>query len=159
MEVRIAKIDDVNELFELNASFENTTTLELMKQSLSENDNEIVCIATVDGKAVGYACGLIVKSMCYSRARADIETVYVKEKYRGQGIGKALIKCLENQLISLGIFHFHIITDSDNTKAQSLYTKIGYSKTGEILLDKSIDCKLASKETPSFAVNANESVL
>ena len=139
MEVRIATIDDISDLFELNALFENDTTLELMKASLIENDNEVVCIAHVNGVAAGYCCGLIIKSMCYSSIRVDIESLYVKDDYRGQGIGEALVKCLEEDVYARGIYHLHIITHSTNTKAQSLYEKLGYSKTGEIMLDKTLN--------------------
>ena len=136
MDTRIATVDDANELFELNTLFENTTTIENIRKSLEENNAEIVSIAFIDGIAAGYCCGLIIKSMCYSENRADIEALYVKEEFRRQGVGAALIKCLENALADLNILHFHINTHSNNVGAQSLYKGLGYCKTGEILMDK-----------------------
>lgn len=136
--VRLATESDVEDLFVLNALFENTTTKEMMRKSIFENDREIICIAFMDNIAVGYCTGLIVKSMCYSENRADIEALYVKEEYRRRGIGAALVRHLENEAVSRGIYHFHLNTYANNIRAQSLYQKNGYSKTGEILLEKTI---------------------
>jgi ribosomal protein S18 acetylase RimI-like enzyme len=136
MEVRIATIDDANDLFTLNELFENTTTIDLLKKSLLENEDEVVCIALSNGIPAGFCSGMIIKSMCYSNNRADIEALFVKDEYRRQGIGKALIECLEKSLIARGAQHFHINTYANNIAAQSLYVKLGYAKTGEILMDK-----------------------
>lgn len=138
MEVRLATIGDAEVLFILNELFENTTTIEAIKKSIIENNREIVCIAYIDGIGVGYCTGLIVKSMCYNEYRIDIEALYVRNEYRKQGIGEALVLCLEKEAISQGIYHFHINTHMKNTGAQAFYEKNGYTKTGEILLDKTL---------------------
>lgn len=139
MEIRRAKPEDADELFHLNELFGNTTTLETIKESLTGNNREIVCIAYADGISAGYCTGLIMNSMCYSEKRVDIEALYVRDEYRRQGIGESLISCLEKEAVSQGIHHFHIITHSENIRALSLYKRIGYTNTGEILLDKTIN--------------------
>ena len=138
MEIRIATADDVNDLFELNSLFGNITTIEAMREGLAKNELEITCIAYEDNTAVGYCSGFIVKSTCYGENRADIEALYVKEEYRRQGIGKALMLFLEKAFIERGISHFHNSTYSSNLKALALYNSIGYVNDGEILLEKSI---------------------
>ncbi|MEL7624359.1 MAG: GNAT family N-acetyltransferase [Clostridiales bacterium] len=138
MEVRLATIKDIDALFVLNELFENTTTKEAMQNTIQENDREIICIAYVKGIAAGYCTGLIVKSMCYRQQRIDIETLYVRNEYRNQGIGQALIHCLERTAAAAGIYHFHINTHQVNIAAQTLYRRMGYAPTGEILLDKTI---------------------
>lgn len=136
--VRLATELDLEDLFVLNELFENTTTKEMIKKSIRENDREIICIAFIDAIAAGYCTGLVVNSMCYSESRVDIETLYVKEEYRRQGVAGGLILQLERESISRGIYHFHLNTHANNTGAQSFYKKNGYSETGEILFDKTI---------------------
>jgi len=136
LEVRAAKIDDAEDLFALNTRFGNTTTIGLLKKSLVENDCEIVGIAVIDGMTVGFCSGLIIKSMCSGRDRAEIEALYVKEEYRKRGVGMALMKFLDERLTACGIQHFHINTHVDNKAAQSLYEKLEYKKNGEVLMDK-----------------------
>ena len=81
MLIRAATVNDAEVLLELNSLFGNETTLGLLEQSILENDREIIGIAYIDNLAVGYCTGLVVKSMCYSSPRMDIETLYVKEKH------------------------------------------------------------------------------
>lgn len=138
MEIRRAKPQDAEELFRLNELFGNTTTLEAIKESLTENNREIVCIAYAGGISAGYCVGLIVDSMCYSEKRVYIEALYVRDGYRKQGIGEALISCIEKEALLQGISHIHITVHSENIRALSLYHKIGYANTGEILLDKTM---------------------
>ena len=95
MTVKLATELDLEDLFILNELFENTTTKEMIKKSIRENDREIICIAFIDAIAAGYCTGLVVNSMCYSESRVDIETLYVKEEYRRQGVAEALILQLE----------------------------------------------------------------
>ena len=136
MEVRIATVDDAEGLFGLNELFENDTTIGLLKKSLIENGREVVCIAYVGGVPAGYCSGLIVRSMCYAECRGDIEALFVREEYRRQGVGRALLKCLEKALAAYGVAHYHINTHAENKNAQSLYRELGYIKTGEILMEK-----------------------
>jgi len=139
MEIRIATSADAKDLYKLNALFGNEASLKHITKSLAENNREIVCLAYANGVLAGYCAGLIVESACYDENRADIEALYVREEYRGRGIGRALIRHIENILASRGIRHFHITTYTDGkTAARRLYKSLGYGKTGEILLDKSI---------------------
>jgi ribosomal protein S18 acetylase RimI-like enzyme len=69
----------------------------------------------------------------------DIEALYVKEEYRQKGIGRALIEFMEKEAYLKNIFHFHIVTNEKNIKTVKFYENLNYKKTGEILLDKTID--------------------
>jgi len=145
MTVKIAGANDIDNLFELNRLFDNETTKEEMAKSIRQNDHEIICIAYVDNVAAGFCTGLIIGSICYQNRRLDIEALYVREEYRNKGTGKALINFLEKEALSRNIKHFHISTNEKNIVAQTVYGKLGYKVTGEILLDKTIDTIGAEK--------------
>jgi GNAT superfamily N-acetyltransferase len=68
----------------------------------------------------------------------DIEALFVKDGYRGQGIGKSLIQYLETTFIVRGIYHFHNGAYLSNLKALSLYASMGYRCNGEVVLEKSV---------------------
>ena len=136
MKLKIVDINDAENLYELNKALGNETTKEAMENCIVKNNHEIVCIAYIDNVAVGYCAGLIIKSICHKNCRIDIESLFVREEYRNKGIGKALIDFIEKEASVKNIKHFHINTGKNNTSARMLYEKLGYTDTGEILLEK-----------------------
>ena len=73
MKLRIATDADIDNLFEMNEEFngKNCTTKELLRISIIANEQEVVCIAYIDG-AAGFICGQLFKSMCYAVNYAEI---------------------------------------------------------------------------------------
>jgi ribosomal protein S18 acetylase RimI-like enzyme len=138
MNIKIVEITDIDNLFELNKAFGIETTKEKMKSLIESNTQEIICIAYINGVAVGYCTGLIIQSVCYNEKRMDIESLFVKEEYRKTGVGKALLEFIEKEAIAKKISHFHIITERVNMNAKSLFKKLGFEDTNEILLDKTL---------------------
>lgn len=136
--VRLATVDDVDALFLLNELFENITTMELMRESIQENDQQVTCIAFVGDAAVGFCSGFIVKSLCYGEHRADVEALFVREEYRRRGIAGKLMCHFEREIVRRGVNHFHLTTHRRNAAALGLYRSLGYEDTGELLLDKSV---------------------
>ena len=141
MMIRAATAADADALLELNSLFGNETTLQLLKQSILENNHEIVGIAYKDNLAVGYCTGLVIQSMCYGTRRLDIEALYVKERHRRQGIGKALLAFVEQRGTARGICHVHMNVHSDNEIALDAYSKQGYTPSREVLLEKDVQCR------------------
>ena len=139
IQIRTATVDDAADLFELNALFGNITNLANMKEAFVHNSEEIVCIAYDGNLAVGFCDGSLNRSICYSVNRAYVEALYVRESYRGQGIGKALLLFLIQEFSKRGILHFHTDTYSKNKTAVTLYESIGFVNEGAILLEKTIE--------------------
>ena len=137
--MRIATIEDAEALFSLNHSFDNDSTIDMIKSAILERDHEIIVIAYVDDEAIAFCTGLIIKSMCYRERRIEVESLFVKENYRKQGVGRVLLNFLERSGVSRGIRHFHINVRADNNSAYNVYTKSGYQSFGEVLLEKDIE--------------------
>jgi ribosomal protein S18 acetylase RimI-like enzyme len=58
-----------------------------------------------------------------------LQTIAIDEKYRGQGIGEAVIKFIE-ELIFNSFSNVYICASSFNLGAQRLYERLGYEKIG-----------------------------
>lgn len=138
LELRIATGIDIVNLFELNEEFngKNCTTKELIEKSIIANDQEIVCIAYVEGVAAGFICGQLFKSMCYAVNYAEITELYVREEYRRQGVATKLMNYIENIFKAKSIKGFQLFTGKDNVNAQAFYEKLGYKKTDELMYRK-----------------------
>ena len=135
VQTRLAQISDASELKKLNDLFngEDSATIEIIKKSLEENTQEIVCVAAeVNGqtsKLVGFCCGQIVKSMCYTILYGDITEFFVIEEYLSQDIAKQLIKQIEIEFYKRRVNHLHHLTGTDNAPVQELYRSLGYTDT------------------------------
>jgi len=138
IQVRLAQFADAPELKRLNDLFngEDSNTVESIEKSLEENSREIVCVAAeIDGntnKLVGFCCGQIMKSMCYSILYGDITEFFVMEEYRRHDIGKRLIDLIEIEFDKHGVNHLHHLTGKDNSATRELYRSLGYADTSEI---------------------------
>ena len=138
MLIRLANNSDAPELKILNDLFngEGCNTVEEIEDSLLRNEQEIICVADDGNKLVGFCCGQVMKSMCYSYKYGEITELFVLEQYRRQGIGRHLLRATENELNKCGVNHLHVLTGNENAAAQTLYSLCGYIKTSEILFDK-----------------------
>lgn len=138
--IRLAIVQDAPQLNELNAMFNgsSSSSIEVIEDSLKNNKQEIVYVATDENRLVGFCGGQIMASMCYAFMFAEITELYVLKEYRGQGIARQLFMTTEKVLREKGVKHIHVLTDRENYPAQKLYHSCGYSDTTEILLDKDI---------------------
>ena len=138
MELRLAQPSDAADLFWLNRKFngEDSTTRELIENSLSNNAQEVVCVAVEDGTVVGFVCGQLFKSMCYRSHYAEITELYVRDEYRRRGIGSRLLAFIEQHFIEMGIRDFQLFTGQSNTGAQALYEASGYARSDELMYRK-----------------------
>ncbi len=55
-----------------------------------------------------------------------ISKIYVKPEYHGHGIGKLIVKCLEDKAKSNGVKTIFL---ASNVSAEKFYTKLGYKTT------------------------------
>ena len=136
-QVRLAHFSDASELKKLNDLFngENSNTVEAIEKSLEENHQEIVCVAVeIDenaNKLVGFCCGQIIRSMCYSILYGDITEFFVKEEYRHQDIERRLIEQIEREFDKRGVNHLHHMIGKDNLPMQELYRSLGYVNSSQ----------------------------
>ena len=54
-------------------------------------------------------------------------------KFRGVGVGRALLKALRDKAFAEGHQRVGLIVDTDNPQAEKFYTSIGFSRVGSRL--------------------------
>lgn len=137
IQIRLAQASDAEELKKLNDLFngEDSGTVGEIEKSLAENTQEIVCVAAkVDGNTnmiLGFCCGQIISSMCYSILYGDITEFFVIEEGRQQDVEKQLIEFIEMEFDKRSVNHLHHFIGKDNLPAQKLYHSLGYADTSE----------------------------
>ena len=100
---------------------------ELTWQRINSDFNMYGLLAEVDGHIVGLAHYIFrpdtweIEDFCY------LEDLYVDPKARKVGIGRALIKAVEEIAVAKGSKRLYWTTAPDNSVARSLYEKLAVS--------------------------------
>ena len=80
-----------------------------------------VWVAEVEANIVGFGCLRLVNSNT-----AEIKRVRINHQYRGKGLGKSIIKQIENYCASSNISKVLVDTDDRFESAKSMYSGMGY---------------------------------
>lgn len=140
MNFRIADKSDIDALFELNELFNGIgcTTKEQLSESIQNNKQEAVFVASAGDIAVGFCCVQLFKSMCYYLNYAEITELFIKEEYRKKGVATALMTHVEEYFKGQNICCCQLFTGAHNNIAQTFYEKIGYKRSNELMYRKRI---------------------
>ena len=147
IEIRYAKLEDATRLVEIYRYYVEKTaiTFEYKVPSIEEFQQRMIhvmekypyLVAKVDDQIVGYAyAGAFHARPAYDWA---VETsIYVSELQKGEGIGKALYKALEEQLSRQHILNLNACIAYPETEDEHLnkdsvrfHTHLGYRMVGE----------------------------
>ena len=137
--VRIATVQDAEQLEVLNNEFngEGETTLDNIRYSLANNEQEVIVVDEQNGELTGFVCVQLKKSFCYDDYMPEITEVYVKPQYRRCGVARTMIAYAEEYCKSHYPLHkFELLTGAENDVARIAYAKLGYCEDGELHLAK-----------------------
>ena len=141
MNIRKATINDLNkicdlnnELFELEiANYDSTLVREWpytkygIEYFTDMINNDYVIIAEDDDSVVGFLAGSINKQKSYELVQyGEIDCLYIKEEYRGKGIGKKFIDTFKEYCKSYNVDNFKVVASFKNKKAINFYHKMGF---------------------------------
>ncbi len=139
--VRKATISDAEQLGVLNDEFngKGETTIDNIRNSLMNNQQEVVIVANENGVLVGFVCVQLKKSFCYDEYMPEITEVYVNPTYRKRGMASEMITFAEDYCTKNYPLHkYELLTGKENVSAQSLYGKLGYIDDKELHLSKRV---------------------
>jgi RimJ/RimL family protein N-acetyltransferase len=87
--------------------------------------------AFVEDALVGLM-GLITERRAKDAHRATIVMVYVRERFRRQGVSTKLLDALTDHALRLGIRRLELVASVENLVALSFYRRNGYVEVGRI---------------------------
>lgn len=91
------------------------------------NDESIIFLAYKNDKAVGFTQLFTTFSSVSLRSKYILNDLYVKEEYRKEGIGEALLEKSKELCIAEEFKGIYLETAKDNP-AKGLYEKLGWKK-------------------------------
>lgn len=137
--IRLATSNDAEALSRLNQEFNGgykRPSAEII-ESLNKS-NELIAVAVVSGKVVGFGCAQSFQSFCYKELQGEITELYVEEAARRKGIAASLISYLEQNLRERGVESVKVLTGRENDAAIKMYESCTYVKDDELLLNKNL---------------------
>ncbi|MCR5145832.1 MAG: GNAT family N-acetyltransferase, partial [Clostridia bacterium] len=103
-----------------------------------ENENMCILVAKENENYMGYIYGFIQENgNLFNNKIAQLDALFVKEQYRGNGIAKSLMKEFINWSKEKGATYVELSVCKDNTNAISLYEDEGFY-IDKILLKKKL---------------------
>lgn len=137
MKIRTATKDDIpvmaellHELFAIEVDF----TPDFAAQSeglrlLIERESTEIFVAEVQDNVVGMCSVQIHISTAKGREVGVVEDVVIDVDYRGQGLGAALLRRLEEWSVQRGLTRLQLLADKDNHPALGFYRRQGWHPT------------------------------
>jgi PhnO protein len=94
------------------------------------NENILYYLAeSHDEEAIGFISCHIQNLLHHAGKVAEIQELFVKKDNRGQGIGQALVKCIEQELIALNCISFEVTAQNKRLDTHEFYTKMGFNQS------------------------------
>ena len=126
-----ALVELLNSLFEQEAEFEpnSETQSKALSKIILDPKIGIILIAKDDDKILGMVNLLFTESTALGSKVALLEDMIVLSSSRGRGIGSQLIDYGISEAKKAGCKRITLLTDIENTKAQSFYQKKGFVKS------------------------------
>ena len=120
----LSSIRRIHEEFSEELSSEDPKWFRALLESRSRR--LIFLVIEVDSRVVGYC-------LAYrNRDRGYIESIAVKEDYRGLGLGSRLLREVEKALAERGVSEVYLSVKDWNTNAVNFYLKHGYQVKGVV---------------------------
>ncbi len=131
------------------AAFHNETSpvkpSDFARYALGQNKTSSIWVAVAEGKPIGYIEARFFMNFVRGFLCAKVETFFVEEKYRRQGIGLSLIQAVLQETQRKGCKRFGIGALPQNKLSNRFYAKLGLNKTKKSSLEYRADATLIKK--------------
>lgn len=143
MELGTALPEDVPQLVELLGILftqEHELSPDAKKQQraleliLADPSRARIYVARQKSRVIAMAALHFTTSTAEGGRVAGLEDCIVHPEYRRKGVGKALLEYVITQARAEGALRIMLLTDGDNTRAQALYRKLGFSPSSMLAM-------------------------
>ncbi len=117
------------------------STLRQRLSALINEENALLLVAEHNKKVVGYIHGEIVTYLLFAGSEMLISEVFVMEKMRGKGVGKALIEAMETEAVKQRCFRISVLNSRERESyKRGFYPSLGYEeRQGTAVFIKRLD--------------------
>ena len=92
-------------------------------------NNEVVYIALIENKIVGYLAGSVnIQNSYVTKSLAEVDNMFISEDYRKYGIGSKLMNEFKKYCIQNNIEELKVTASAKNSNAINFYKKNGFEE-------------------------------
>lgn len=128
-----------------NYSFDQIATEANLLLVIKDESIGTVRIIELEGEVVGYFALTFGFSFEYGGKTGLLDEFYIRDGYRGMGIGRLTMEIIEKLAAELGVSMLQLEVEVKNKNAENLYNSYGYSTNNRKLKTKKINKKIEKK--------------
>jgi ribosomal protein S18 acetylase RimI-like enzyme len=103
---------------------------------IGDNTLGHVFMIVLENEVAGYAVLAFGYSLEFHGRDAFVDELYLRDEYRGQGIGKRALEFLTEVCVAEGVSALHLEVERSNTQAQAVYRKFGFEDHDRYLMTR-----------------------
>ena len=108
------------------------STLRQRLQALTSEENALLLVAEIDNRVVGYVHGEVITYLLFAGREMMITEVFVREKARGKGVGKALVSAMETTAVEEKCFRVSVLNSRERESyKRGFYPELGYQERAQ----------------------------
>lgn len=108
------------------------STLKQRLEALITEDDALLLVAEVNDQVVGYIHGEIVTYLLFAGREMLVSELFVKEKARAAGVGKALLGAIEAQAVQRKCFRISVLNSRERESyKRGFYPSLGYEERSQ----------------------------
>jgi len=143
---RLAEIPDIDALIPLiralyrheNLPFDDAAIRQALIPLIHNRELGEIWLIFQETSIIGYLVLTLGYSLEYRGRDAILDEVYIRDEFRGLGVGKRAIQFAEERCRSLGVQALHLEVERSNTRAQNFYRKTGFEDHDRYLMTRRI---------------------
>ena len=119
---------------------DGSTLLQRLK-ALTAEENALLLVAEIKGRVIGYVHGVIITHLLFAGREMYVSEVFVMEKHRGHGVGRALMSAIEAESVNSRCFRISVLNSRERESyKRGFYPSMGYEeRTQTALFTKRVD--------------------
>ena len=119
---------------------DGSTLLQRLK-ALTAEENALLLVAEIKDRVIGYIHGVIITHLLFAGREMYVSEVFVMEKYRGHGVGRALMSAIEAASVDQRCFRISVLNSRERESyKRGFYPSMGYEeRTQTALFTKRVD--------------------
>lgn len=133
---RLAELLEVLFSIEEDFAFNEENQRLGLEMMLKDNENRCIFVAEFQNQVIGMISGQTLISTAEGGISVLVEDVVIDENFRRQGIGRELLKEMEQWAIEKGARRLQLLADINNSSALTFYKKLSWEKTSLMCLQK-----------------------